>query len=90
MSKKLTDVPQSAVSYEEEMSVPFDIEDLADLKLGQEVVITLRGCICRLEGSEYYSMVGVKLTEKKMRKTGNSQAEGISKLAGDDEEDGDY
>jgi hypothetical protein len=79
--------PVPTVEYNEEMSVPFDIEELADLKLGQEVVITLRGCISRLEGSPYYSVVGVKLSEKKMRKTGNSQEEGIKALSGDEYDD---
>lgn len=81
------DAPVKApdVVYEETMTVPFDIEQVADLKIGQEVVITLRGCISRLEGEPYYSCVGVRLEEKKLRRTGNSQAEGIAKLSGEDD-----
>jgi len=78
--------PTPEVEYEEEISVPFDIEDVADLKIGQEVTITLRGCINRLDGSiPNFSCIGVKLYEKKLRKTGNSQAEGIAKLSGEDD-----
>ncbi len=81
------DVPAPEVEYEEEISVPFDIEDVADLKIGQEVTITLRGCINRLEGSPYLSFIGIALSEKKLRKTGNSQAEGIRKLSGESEDE---
>lgn len=86
MAKKSVDAPAPEVSYEEEMSVPFKIDDLADLKLGQEVVVTLRGCICRLEGSPYFSNIGIKLDSKTLRKTG-SQQEGLDKLMGDGEDD---
>ena len=79
------DAPVPEIEYEEEISVPFDIEDVADLKIGQEVTITLRGCIKRLEGTPYFSCIGIKLYEKKLRKTANSQAEGIRKLTGEDD-----
>jgi hypothetical protein len=83
------DAPATVVEYKEEMSVPFDIEEVSSLKIGQEVVITIRGCIDRLEGSPFFSSIGVRVEEKKLRKTGNSQAEGIRALSGDDGE-GDY
>lgn len=80
--------PTPKVEYSEEMSVPFDIEQVSTLKIGQEVVITIRGCIDRLEGSEYFSCIGVKISEKKLRKTSNDQAAGIAALSGEDTGDG--
>lgn len=73
--------------YAERISVPFPLEELSDLKLGQEIIITLKGCVNRLEGDRYYSCVGLEGIEKSFRKTSNSQAEGIKKLAGEDDEE---
>lgn len=76
-----SDSPSLALT--EDMSVPFDIEEMADLKIGQDVVITIRGCINRLEGSPYFSAIGVKVKEKKLRKGGDTQEEGIRALSDD-------
>lgn len=73
--------------YNERISVPFPLEELTDLKLGQEIVITIKGCVNRLEGDKYYSCVSVEIEEQSWRKTSNSQAEGIKKLTDDEEYD---
>lgn len=67
-------------SYDERISVPFPLEELVDLKLGQEIIITIKGTINRLEGDKYYSCVALEIEDKSWRRTGNSQAEGIKKL----------
>lgn len=72
-------------SYAERISIPFPIEDIAEMKIGQEVVVTIRGCVNRLEGDHHYSCVGLEIEEKSFRKTSNSQAEGIRKLSEDAE-----
>lgn len=82
----LVGVPVEA-GYNERISVPFPLEELVDLKLGQEIVITIKGCVNRLEGDKYYSCVSVEIEEQSWRKTSNSQAEGIKKLADDDGEE---
>lgn len=84
----LVGIPPAPDSYNERISVPFPLEELTDLKLGQEIVITIKGCVNRLEGDKYYSCVSVEIEEQSWRKTSNSQAEGIKKLT--DESDGDY
>lgn len=70
-------------TYDERISVPFPLEELVDLKLGQEIVITIRGVVNRLEGDKYYSCVGLEIEDKTWRKTANSQVEGIQKLTDD-------
>lgn len=82
-----------ASNYIPRMHVDFPIEDIVDMKLGQEVVITIKGCIKELRAKDYdfeleEGAVGVEVYEKKMRKTSNLQAEGIKDLA--DEEKDDY
>lgn len=72
-------------SYNERISVPFPLEELTDLKLGQEIVITIKGTVNRLEGDKYYSCVSVEIDEQSWKKTSNSQAEGIKKLSDDEE-----
>jgi len=79
--------PTDSADYSEIINIPFPLNELMDLKLGQEVVISITGCVCKLEGSEYYSSVGLHVTDKKWRRTSNTQAEGIKKLSGEDDDD---
>lgn len=72
--------------YQERISVPFPLEDVGKLKIGQEVSITIKGTINHLEGEKHYSCIGLMINEKHFRITGNSQAEGIRKLVDDDED----
>lgn len=84
----LVGIGDVAAPYEDRISVPFPLEELMNLKLGQEIVITITGCVNRLEGDKYYSCVSLEVSDKSWRRTGNSQAEGIKKLT--DEGDGGY
>lgn len=77
-------ISPSAFSEESRISIPFPLEDVGELKIGQEISVTIKGCVTRLEGDKYYSCIGLEVYEKSFRRTGNSQAEGIKKLAGDD------
>lgn len=82
----LLNMPDS--EYNERISIPFPLDEVSKLKIGQEVVITIRGCVKRLEGDDIYSAIGVDVYDKKFRKTSNQQAEGIRDLVADDT--GDY
>lgn len=71
----------------ERISIPFPLDEITELKIGQEIVITIKGTINRLEGEKFYSCIGLEVAEKSFRKTSNSQAEGIRKLTEDEDYD---
>lgn len=86
----LSDSATNNSDYKERMNVDFPIEEVMDFKLGQEVVVTIRGCISRLEGMEYSispnldGCIGIQVSSKTLKKTGNDQAAGIQKIVGED------
>lgn len=87
-NKKLEADLVSPYGYPEDsrISIPFPLEDVGELKIGQEISVTIKGCVNRLEGDKYYSCIGLEVYEKSFRRTGNSQAEGIAKLSGDSDD----
>jgi hypothetical protein len=76
----------SDLEYEENITIPFDLSDVEKLKIGQEIKVTISGCVTRLEGSDHYSCIGLEVYDKSFRRTSNQQAEGIRELASEDEE----
>ena len=76
----------SDLDYGENISIPFDLSDVEKLKIGQEIKVTISGCVTRLEGSDHYSSIGLEVYDKSFRKTSNAQAEGIRELASEEED----
>jgi len=76
----------SGPEYKEKERISLPIEDVEHLKLGQEVVVTIRGCVSSLELTMYgapdseKACICIAVDTKTLRKTSNSQAEGIRKL----------
>ena len=82
--------PKDVAEYTPTMHVDMPLETVSELKIGQEVVLTIKGCVAMLEGRHYgmeKGCIGIQVSEKNLRKTSNSQAAGIEKLAGEDNED---
>lgn len=72
--------------------IDMPLEELEQLKLGQEVTITVKGCIKELRAQDYGPVdengaLGIEVYSKTLRKTSNAQAEGIRKLSSYDDED---
>jgi hypothetical protein len=89
-SKKTPEVDilsASAFPEDTRITIPFDLEEVGKLKIGQEITVTIKGCVNRLEGDEYYSSIGLKIYEKSFRRTSNAQAEEYRNLIEDPEED---
>lgn len=72
----------------ETMHMDITADDLTDLKVGNEVVITIKGCVKEL-GAHRYSgpTMSIEVESKNIRKTGNAQAEGIRKILGEDDDE---
>jgi hypothetical protein len=71
--------------YEERITIPFPLADIQALKIGQEIKVTISGCVKHLDGDDHYSSVGLEIYEKSFRKTSNTQAEGIRDLSEDED-----
>jgi len=78
----------SDANFEERISIPFPLDEIQKLKIGQEVKITISGCVKLLEGDDFHSSVSLEVYDKSLRKTSNTQSEGIRDLS--DEEGGEY
>lgn len=82
--------PSVDANYMPRMHVDLPLDEIEALNVGQEVVLTVKGCIKMLEAKDYGledGCVGIEVYEKKLRKTSNLQASGIKDLA---EEADDY
>lgn len=80
--------PEAVGEYIPTMHVDMPLEKVAELKIGQEVVLTVKGCVAMLEGKRYgmeKGCIGIEVSEKTLRKTSNSQAAGIEKLTENEE-----
>lgn len=87
----ITGGESGAISPEEPPeTIHMDItaDDLTDLKIGNEVVITIKGCVKELGANKYSGPnLSLEVASKSIRKTGNAQMEGIRKILGDDDEE---
>lgn len=78
-----------AIDYMPRMHVDLPLEEIEALKVGQEVVLTVKGCVKMIEAKDYGledGCIGIEVYSKNLRKTSNLQAEGIKKLSDDDED----
>jgi len=74
------------LEFGENITIPFSLDDVGKLKIGQEIKVTISGCVTRLEGDHHYSSIGLEVYDKSFRKTSNAQAEGIRELSDEGEE----
>lgn len=80
--------PAVEAAHMPRMHVDLPLETIENFKVGQEVVLTVKGCVKMVEARDYGledGCIGLEVYEKNLRKTSNLQVEGIKKLS--DEED---